>query len=194
MVIYPPVDLKESSIDINNYSNVVTIGSFHPEKRQLEQIRIASQLPEINFNIIGHITSKKYYNKCKNYISSHSIDNVTLYPNCSYSSLIRILNKSTIFLHNKRYEHFGISTVEAIDSNCIPIVHNSGGQKEVVPLKKLRYDNIEEATNKIKRILNLKIKNQKFYVKKLKKHIQNNFDSKTFKKRINKIFNEIQYV
>ncbi len=36
------------------------------------------------------------------------------------------------FLHPEKMEHFGITTLEAMASKCIPIVINKGGQKEIV--------------------------------------------------------------
>lgn len=34
--------------------------------------------------------------------------------------------------HPERFEHFGITTVEAMAAGCVPLVYNHGGQKEVV--------------------------------------------------------------
>lgn len=36
------------------------------------------------------------------------------------------------YLEPERVEHFGISTIEAMASGCVPIVHNKGGQKEII--------------------------------------------------------------
>lgn len=35
-------------------------------------------------------------------------------------------------LHPDKFEHFGITTVEAMSAGCIPLVINRGGQKEIV--------------------------------------------------------------
>ena len=51
-----------------------------------------------------------------------------------------------------REEPFGITTVQGIGAGCIPIVHNSGGQKEVVPFEELRYEN-EDAIPELVRAL-----------------------------------------
>ncbi|OGH24746.1 MAG: hypothetical protein A3B47_00500 [Candidatus Levybacteria bacterium RIFCSPLOWO2_01_FULL_39_24] len=39
----------------------------------------------------------------------------------------------------ERAEHFGISTVEAMGSGCVPVVFNAGGQKEIVEDNKSGY-------------------------------------------------------
>ena len=34
--------------------------------------------------------------------------------------------------HPEKFEHFGITTVEAMSAGCIPVVINKGGQKEII--------------------------------------------------------------
>jgi glycosyltransferase involved in cell wall biosynthesis len=34
--------------------------------------------------------------------------------------------------HPEKFEHFGITTVEAMASGCIPVVINKGGQVEII--------------------------------------------------------------
>ena len=43
--------------------------------------------------------------------------------------------------------------MEAIAAGCIPIVHDSGGQQEIVKFSELRYNNGEEAVQKIDQLL-----------------------------------------
>jgi glycosyltransferase involved in cell wall biosynthesis len=43
-----------------------------------------------------------------------------------------VLAKSKIYLHLMKGEHFGITVVEAMSAGCVPIVHDSGGPKEIV--------------------------------------------------------------
>jgi glycosyltransferase involved in cell wall biosynthesis len=42
------------------------------------------------------------------------------------------LAKSRIYLHLMRGEHFGITVVESMSAGCVPVVHDSGGPKEIV--------------------------------------------------------------
>ncbi len=35
-------------------------------------------------------------------------------------------------LHPEKFEHFGITTVEAMSAGCIPVVIDKGGQKEII--------------------------------------------------------------
>lgn len=61
----------------------------------------------------------------------------------SFDNLVNLYAESPIYWHasgfgeneNKnpeKFEHFGITTVEAMASGCIPVVINKGGQPEIV--------------------------------------------------------------
>jgi len=64
------------------------------------------------------------------------------------------LTSATFFIHSLREEPFGITTVQGIGAGCLPIVHNSGGQREVVPYAELRYESeadIPELVHKLEK-------------------------------------------
>jgi glycosyltransferase involved in cell wall biosynthesis len=139
--VYAPVNGEESGRMVR----CVSTGSIVPDKRQLDQIAIAKQLPHLEFWIVGAIKSKVYYQKCQDAIERDGLTNVQIKPDMSYDALQNLLSTSTYFLHTKHDEHFGISTVEAIAAGCIPVTHDSGGQREVVPDERLRFQTVEEA-------------------------------------------------
>jgi glycosyltransferase involved in cell wall biosynthesis len=43
-----------------------------------------------------------------------------------------VLARAKIYVHCARNEHFGISIVEAMAAGCVPVVHDSGGPREIV--------------------------------------------------------------
>ena len=61
-------------------------------------------------------------------------------PNISFPDLVKLYAKASIYWHAAGYEekdpklteHFGITTVEAMASGCIPVVYNAGGLPEIV--------------------------------------------------------------
>ena len=53
-----------------------------------------------------------------------------------------------------REEPFGITTVQGIAAGCIPIVHNSGGQKEIVQDVDLRFESEHEIPGIIRSLQN----------------------------------------
>tara|TARA_B100001123_G_scaffold324861_1_gene365055 strand:- start:450 stop:1976 length:1527 start_codon:yes stop_codon:yes gene_type:complete len=68
---------------------------------------------------------------------------VVLHPDISFEALRNLYSQATIYWHASGYgsnvnknpvmfEHFGITTVEAMASGCIPVVIGKGGQPELV--------------------------------------------------------------
>ncbi|MDL0119336.1 glycosyltransferase [Halobacterium salinarum] len=151
-VLYPPC-IDSIKFDGFNGSGVVSVGSFHPNKRQLFQLKVAKKFRGTEFRIIGSKASPGYYRKCKKFINKNDLHNVELYPDATSKKLTRILQKSGIFLHSMKKERFGISTVEGLNQGCVPVVHDSGGQREVVPWKEFRYKNVQECMNILESVL-----------------------------------------
>jgi len=156
-VIYPPVTVTTTAPSNSERRHVVcTLGRFSPDKRQLEQIEIARELPELPFEILGYVGdggSRRYYARCQKLISNQGIKNVTLLPNLTSQQVGEKLRSARLCMHNLRNEPFGISTVEAIAAGCLPLVHDSGGQREIVDLDALRFTDRTDAVNKIKFLL-----------------------------------------
>jgi len=188
-IIYPPVDFINATKNKQDTLSVCSLGRFHPSKRQFEQIQIAQQFPEVEFNLIGFANKEDtYFKKCNNYIIQNKIKNVSLLNNLSYSKLQETLENSTFFIHTMINEPFGIVTVQAISAGIIPIVHNSGGQKEVVPVKELRYNKLEEIKNILNHLINnpqLIKKYQQVLLSNIEKYKPNNFKD-NYKKILNK--------
>jgi len=149
-VLYPPIEIGKEQPVLRSKSNVVvSLGRFSAEKRQLEQIEIASKLPEFKFYIIGFATGEIYLNQCKERIAQLGLTNVFLMANAPKDEIEQVMDKASFFLHNVRNEPFGITTVQGISRGLIPVVHDSGGQKEIVFSKDLRFGNAAEAIHKI---------------------------------------------
>jgi glycosyltransferase involved in cell wall biosynthesis len=186
-VVYPPCSIKNNDNNNNKRDlDFVSLGSFISDKRQFEQIEIARSFPQYNFHLIGGLKSKRYFKKCQDEINKYKLNNVNLHPNAAEEKINELLSRSKIYLHTKYNEHFGISTVEAIDRGCIPLVHNSGGSCEIVPIQDLRFQNTEEAMLKGKQI----IENYQKYKDKnlpiLKKGIQQ-YGTEIFQAKMNDI-------
>ena len=139
-VLYPPA-LESVRLTEFTGEGVVSVGSFHPNKDQLLQLRMAKRFPDTEFRILGSMASESYYETCREYVAENGLENVTLLTDVSDQRLRDILQRSRIFLHTMENERFGIATVEGINHGCIPVVHNSGGQREVIPNSDFRFDN-----------------------------------------------------
>lgn len=189
--VYPPC--LDENYDIRKLStspHVVSLGSFNPKKRQIEQIRIAEELPELQFSIIGLKKSPNYFKSCKQFITDKEIKNVKLYPNLSSNQVQEKLKEAQFFLHTKKNEHFGISTVEAIANGCLPIVHNSGGQREIVSLSQLRFNEPSESVANLKSLIGSSYFEKQNYLSELQKQLDN-YTTRTFRKRILDKFGQV---
>lgn len=179
--IYPPVNITKfkNSNEIRK-KQVITVGVFRTAKKQLEQVDIARYFPDIKFYICGSKSDTDYFKKLKEEASKTK--NVSICPSINQNLLVKLLQESLFFLHSMRGEHFGIAIAEAIAAGCIPVVHNSGGPREIVSVEELRWTTKEEAI----KILDKLLKNPKVcqnYRKKLKSHIEQ-FDEKVFQENI----------
>jgi len=68
---------------------------------------------------------------------------ITIHPNIAFKDLIKLYGESAIYWHASgfgedeekepiKFEHFGITTVEAMAAGCVPVVIGKGGQPEIV--------------------------------------------------------------
>lgn len=185
-VLYPPVEKVELKSSVKKVDLVVSLGRFSPDKRQMEQIEIAAQCPELNFILMGFINSKKYFDECQAKIQSLNLKNVTLLGDAPKSEVDAVLASASFFLHNLRNEPFGITAVQGIQAGCIPLVHDSGGQKEVVPNEQLRYKNVGEAVKKLQALAKSDPKQREEIWKKLDENCAK-FEASTFEESFQKL-------
>ena len=184
-VIYPPIE-ENYLFNRKQKNQVVSLGRFSPDKRQLEQIMIAQKLHDYYFFIIGFVNSKEYFRSCSDYIKKNNIRNVKLIADATKKQMVDLLSSSNYFIHSLRNEPFGITTVQAIQNDVMPIVHNSGGQKEIVPFNELRYDDIKGALKVFNYLLKLPDNQKDIYIRKLKENIKN-YNVNSFKSKLKKL-------
>lgn len=151
-IVYPPVDGARFDPSRPRRERVVSVGRFQPYKRQLEQLEIARRLPELDFSIVGFVTTRSYFERCRRYRQRHGIDNAELMADASFDDTRALLEGSRFFLHSVVEEPFGLTTVEAILAGCVPVVHDSGGQREVVPYEELRFTTPAMAAGRLRRL------------------------------------------
>jgi glycosyltransferase involved in cell wall biosynthesis len=145
VLVYPPVgteDFKPASKE----SLVVSIGRFDPDKNYEMIVQVARQMPNVKFVIVGRKQlNDPYYDK----IVALKPENMVLSADATRDTVSVLLSKAKIYLHGMVGEHFGISVGEAMAAGCIPVVHNSGGPKEIVGRYGFLYNNVEECVKAI---------------------------------------------
>jgi glycosyltransferase involved in cell wall biosynthesis len=79
---------------------------------------------------------------------------VTLHENVSRREMTEVLSHQKYGIHAQVDEHFGIGTAEMLRAGCIPFVHNSGGQVEIVANNPaLLYSSAGDAVDRILSVL-----------------------------------------
>lgn len=137
-VVYPPVDVETfasaAKSDVRE-NLVVSCGRYSPEKNYEFILRVADRLRDkpVRFIIVGASSgrvSREYYAKLERLRRIKKLNNIELLRDLDFTKLLTLYGKAKIYLHGMRYEHFGISVVEAMAAGLVPIVHRSGGPWE----------------------------------------------------------------
>jgi len=153
-VLYPPVAIDDFvNYGYENRQGVITIGRFTPEKRHDRQLEIARELPDVHFRICGSAetpSNKVVFKEIQRRSEEMGLRNVTFHLNIKLQELRQLIYSSRHFLHTMENEDFGLTVCEAIAGGCIPLVHDSGGPKEIVPFQSLRFTSIDEAVSKLR--------------------------------------------
>lgn len=151
-VVAPPVDLPEEVTGGLKDPLVVAVGRFNPDvhsnnKKHDVLIEAWAQLaPRLEPNgwqlhLAGGLgddqPSREYIARLRSKAADLA---VRFHPNMDWAALANLYRRSTLFWHAtgygetqpERFEHFGITTVEAMAHGCVPIVFAAGGQLEIV--------------------------------------------------------------
>ncbi len=130
--VYPPCPVEAYS-DLSGVQPrenlVVTVGRFVPEKRFHLFVELARMVPTTRFVAIGSLPdgTSAYFKELRR----------TAPENVSFVLLpLRkakdLLGRAMAYVHCAENEHFGITIVEAMAAGCVPVVHDSGGPREIV--------------------------------------------------------------
>jgi len=157
-VVYPPAPGDYSPVDWDEREiGFITIGMFEPGKRfdwiidTLEQVRRVE--PRIQLHICGSRAWPDYLALLEDMARKHG-SWVKIHIGLSNRELIDLACKQKYGIHSKIDEHFGIAPAQIARAGCIPFVHNSGGQVEIVDNDpRLCYSTREDAVTKILAVL-----------------------------------------
>lgn len=165
-VLYPPVSINLQS-NIKKENLLLHVGRFDIDRKESNYKKqdvmisvfkdmIDQGLKEWRFVIIVGLKKedKSKLNKLKSMIKGYPIE---IIENPQNKTLWKNYGKAKIYWHAtgfgedlqrfpEKAEHFGMSTVEAMGSGCVPVVFNAGGQKEIVEDGKNGYlwNNLED--------------------------------------------------
>jgi glycosyltransferase involved in cell wall biosynthesis len=149
--IYPPVDLDGGGSAVPKQKIILSVARFEPEgtKRQREMIEAFLKLnrlyPEIvedwKFILVGGSEPKnRYLDGLARLVNGSPRKNVDLKVNIPAAELRALYRQASIFWHlcglvhdhPSEVEHFGMTTVEAMENRAVPVVYDGGGLREIV--------------------------------------------------------------
>lgn len=177
-IIYPPVSLEARDKKENSEKEkiIMHVGRFRVKnlavedyKKQGFMIEVFKQLVDQglkNWKFVLASSIKKNdeeaYEVLRKNAKGYPIE---FYINKTNQELFHLYNKAKIYWHASGYgedlgkhpelaEHFGITTVEAMGAGAVPVVINSGGQREIVTdgINGLLWNSLEELLNKTKKL------------------------------------------
>ena len=152
IILSPPVDMynPESSPD-RKEKIILSVARFEVggSKKQLEMVRAFYELSKTHKEVAdewmlvlvgGNHDGNPYFKKILKELKGMRPVNIMLKPNLSNDEVKDLYRRAAIFWHAcglNEYsphliEHFGMTTVEAMQNYCVPVVIDGGGQREIV--------------------------------------------------------------
>jgi glycosyltransferase involved in cell wall biosynthesis len=143
-IVHPPIDLSGRSFEPSDLAHRDTLLFFSRivnYKRPELVLELARRHPSFRCVIMGGSTPNRrgYLEHLQREASRLEVSAVFL-PNPSRTTVLQELTRARFYIFPAIGEHFGMTTPEAIVSGAIPFVHDSGGQREIVPDERLRFD------------------------------------------------------
>ena len=165
-LFYPPVDMEPDPGEaLAKEKMILSVARFENggSKQQAEMItafdHLRQRAPKLTagWKLVlcgGSSSANPYLEKIKGMLNARPGLPVELKINIPLRDLKQLYSRSAIFWHfcglgqsnPAHVEHFGMSTVEAMQNRCLPIVFNGGGQREIVEngISGFRFDSSRE--------------------------------------------------
>ena len=154
-VVYPPLVMKMTPGDQNEKTLITFFSRIVSYKNPQIMMELAQRFPNEQFLIMGSVSPNQegYRQALEKQIVDLQLNNVKVVANPNDHLVEEYLSQTKIYVFPAENEHFGITTVEAMHRGAIPLVHDSGGQIEIVPLDEWRFKG-DDLFNKFENILN----------------------------------------
>jgi glycosyltransferase involved in cell wall biosynthesis len=142
---YPPVSLVPTRHDAGARNGIVTVGRIIPQKLPLAMIGWFREATEgiagYPLRIAGATDQVHNGHRDELKAAGAGLD-VRIMTDLFLSELHDVYGSSSIYWHchgfgapdsqPEDFEHFGMTTVEAMSAGCVPVVFGKGGQAEIV--------------------------------------------------------------
>lgn len=154
-VIWPPARSRDMIPTSSKRSGFLFLSRLTEYKNAHVMLNLAQALPKHRISLAGVVQDHVYLLNLREKIKEKRLTNVEIIENPSEDQVSVLLASHEYFIFPAPWEHFGIVTVEAIQAGLIPIVHNSGGQREIVPIDSLRFQTEKELIDRVEFVITL---------------------------------------
>ncbi len=152
MTLYPPCPVELYYVEEEEKENlVITVGRVVPEKRMDLFIGLARRLPGYKFVVVGSVAAEKsaYLEVLKKEVPAN-----VEFVMSPFRKVRDRVARAKVYVHCAENEHFGMTIVEAMAMGCVPIVHDSGGPREIVTEDVgFRWRSLGEAAELVSRVM-----------------------------------------
>jgi len=156
-LVYPPVPGHFVDVPFEQRRlAMAAVGRINPGKRWDMAVDIVESVRrrghDLELTLIGHTDDAAYALRLEAMAATRPW--FRWIPDASRLRLLAELAQHRYGIHLMRDEHFGIAPAELQRAGCIPFVHNSGGQVEIVGGDpRLTFDSVEDASERITRVI-----------------------------------------
>ncbi|AFH42628.1 glycosyltransferase family 4 protein [Fervidicoccus fontis] len=156
IVLYPPVNVEKYLKYSSNKQRdnlVVSIGRIERAKGLHVIPYVAKETSGIKYAIVGLVSDHKYLAEINELIKKLNVeDKVKILNNLNEDKKLKILSRAKVYFHPMKYEHFGISIIEAMAAGLVPVVNRmSGSWSDIIKFGKygLGCDGQDDCANMI---------------------------------------------
>jgi len=177
-VLYPLVEVEAFSSNSKKEKIIISCGRFFEgghNKKHLFMIGVFKRMYDVGilngweYHLCGGSHPEKihqdYLRKVKSESNGYPI---YIHEDIDFDSLRNLYAKAKVFWHAagygesedkspEKFEHFGMTTVEAMSAGCIPLVIGKAGQREIVKdgVNGYLFESEDEMIRKMKKIVNI---------------------------------------
>lgn len=173
-VIWPPVRSRVLPPAPPDRSGFLFLSRLVASKGADSMLALASAYPDRQITIAGVVleSNRAYADRIRDRVRQQGLRNVRIVENPSEQDVATLLTSHELFVFPAPWEHFGIVTVEAIQAGLLPLVHDTGGQREIVPFDRLRFLSDEELVDRAAFAFSMPVSERRDMMDELQRHVR----------------------
>lgn len=207
-VLYPPID-TEFFKPHKKENIIISVGRFFEGSHNKKHIPMIQAFKSMcdnglkgwEYHLVGSTHSEKHH---QNYLEKVKREGkgypVFIHPDIPFRDIQKLYGEAKIFWHATglgedekkdpgNFEHFGITTVEAMSAGCVPVVIGMAGQLEIIDdgYNGFLWKNLDELKEKTKKVIEDEELLEKLRINSLK--TCEKFNKINFEKKLMEIIN-----